>query len=91
MGPLKLVFQLFHSLSGLPPGFSCAPLLANLGAGKPVEVVDPWMILKDRVGEGFSDGVDPRCGEEATEGLNRGQNLNHVAEGTEPNDEDSLR
>ena len=91
MGPLKLVFQFFHSLPGLTPGFSGAPFLADLTTGKPVEVIDPWMALEDRVGEGFSDGIDPGCGEEATEGLNRGQNLNHVAEGTEPNDEDSLR
>mgnify|MGYP006952582797 CR=1 FL=1 len=71
VGPLKLVFQFFHSLPGLPPGFSLSPFLADLTAGKPVEVIDPWMAFEDRVGEGFSDGVDPGCGEEATEGLNR--------------------
>ena len=72
MGPLKLVLQFFHSLSGLPPGLSRAPFLADLTTGKPVEVIDPWMVFEDRVREGFSDGVDPGCGEEATEGLNRG-------------------
>ena len=72
VGLLKLVFQFFHSLPGLPPGFSRAPFLANLTTGKPVEVIDPWVALEDRVGEGFSDRVDPGCGEEATEGLNRG-------------------
>ena len=86
---MKLGSHFFPAVAGIASSFGIAPVSANFGPWKAENVIESRVVLQKRKRQRFCDRVDLGSGKQSTEGLQSREDLDDVAEGTEPDDEDS--